>query len=232
LSSNPAPFLNRTSFVGPQRIGFALLLMASATIAVSPLTAQDDSEVTPEAQSSADGATSAQPTPPPSPPSAAAEEKEEPVRINLSVTVPRGDINVAQAKQCEDEAEAGEISGEIIVCRQLGESGENYFSGSASEARKRYARETAFKGSPATPNVSGLSDNGKGIGIGGVPPPALIIDVGALPDAPAGSDADRIARGLPPLGQDENLTEEEIRKRREALGLPPPAFEKKKKKGS
>ena len=62
--------------------------------------------------------------------------------------------------------------------------------------------------------------------MGKVPPPALIIDVEALPDAPAGSDADRIARGLPPLGQDENLTEEEIRKRREKLGLPPPAFEK------
>ena len=151
-----------------------------------------------------------------------------PRRINLAVTVPRGDVNVAQAKQCEDEADAGTISGEIIVCRRLGEDGTNYFSGSADEARKRYARETAFKGSPATPNVSGLSDNGKGISLGGVPPPALIIDVGALPDAPAGSDADRIARGLPPLGQDEQLSEEEIRKRREALGLPPPSFPKKK----
>jgi hypothetical protein len=72
----------------------------------------------------------------------------------------------------------------------------------------------------------GIPDNGKGIGIGGVPPPALIIDVEALPQAPAGSDADRIARGLPPLGQEE-LSEEEIRKRRKALGLPPPKFEKR-----
>lgn len=221
MSSNAAPFLHRTSRVGAGWNGCALSLMASAAITAAPLMAQDtpaqnDAEVAPE-------------VPPQSAPPPPEEEKEEPVRINLSVTVPRGDVNVAQAKQCEDEAEAGQISGEIIVCRQLGESGENYFSGSASEARKRYARETAFKGSPATPNVSGLSDNGKGIGIGGVPPPALIIDVGALPDAPAGSDADRIARGLPPLGQDENLSEEEIRKRREALGLPPPAFEKKKK---
>ena len=101
-------------------------------------------------------------------------------------------------------------------------------AGNRSETQKRYAEETAFKGSPGTPNVSGLSDNGRGIGIGGVPPPALIIDVEALPDAPEGSDADRIARGLPPLGQDEELSEEEIRKRREKLGLPPPAFGKKK----
>lgn len=34
------------------------------------------------------------------------------------------------------------------------------------------------------------------------PPPALIIDVTALPQAPAGSDAGRIARGLPPIGND------------------------------
>ena len=33
-------------------------------------------------------------------------------------------------------------------------------------------------------------------------PPPLIIDVTALPQAPAGSDADRIARGLPPIGND------------------------------
>ena len=156
-----------------------------------------------------------------------AEEDDEPVRINLSVTVPRGDVNEAQAQECQDRADAGSISGEIVVCRRLGEKGENYFSGSRRNAQKRYAQETAFKGSPSTPNVSGLSDNGKGISIGGVPPPALIIDVKALPTAPAGSDADRIARGLPPLGQDENLTEEEIRKRREKLGLPPPSFEKK-----
>ena len=49
-----------------------------------------------------------------------------------------------------------------------------------------------------------------------------MIDVEALPHAPPGSDADRIARGLPPLGEEGDLgrgpdaaiTEEE-------LGLPP-----------
>ena len=56
---------------------------------------------------------------------------------------------------------------------------------------------------------------------------AALQAAGLLPQAPAGSDADRIARGLPPLGQDEDLSEEEIRKRREALGLPAPKFERK-----
>ena len=209
MSSDPAPFLDPDAI----STGFLRAFCAALLVGAAPLAAQDDTPV----------------TPPDDPAPSVEEEEEEPVRINLSVTVPRGDINVAEAQQCEDEADAGEISGEIVVCRRLGESGENYYSGSADEARKRYARETAFRGSPATPNVSGLSDNGKGISIGGVPPPALIIDVEALPPPPPGSDADRIARGLPPLGQDENLTEEEIRKRREALGLPPPAFEKKKR---
>ena len=227
MSSDPAPFLSREGSAKEVLRIIPFALLASATFGVAPLAAQDDAPVTEGASEGVETADAASEAPAPAP--EVEEEEEEPVRINLSVTVPRGDINVAEAQQCEDEADAGEISGEIVVCRRLGESGENYYSGSADEARKRYARETAFRGSPATPNVSGLSDNGKGISIGGVPPPALIIDVGALPPPPPGSDADRIARGLPPLGQDENLTEEEIRKRREALGLPPPAFEKKKR---
>lgn len=212
MSSDPAPFLDPKGRILVTRFNHALRLAVFGLLAsAAPLAAQSDTTV----------------TPPVEPAPEVEQEEEEPVRINLSVTVPRSDVNVAEAQQCEDEADASEISGEIIVCRQLGNSGENYYSGSASEARKRYAQETAFKGSPGTPNVSGLPDNGKGISLGGVPPPALIIDVGALPPPPPGSDADRIARGLPPLGQDEDLSEEEIRKRREALGLPPPAFKKK-----
>jgi hypothetical protein len=208
--------------------GFGMLsalLLAGLALAPVPVAAQDDTPVTRPV------------TPDEAAPSAAAEptgdededEEATPLRINLAVTVPRGEVNEAQAQECEDRAEAGEISGEIIVCRRLGDDGSNSLSSSRAEARKRYAEATAFKNAPRTPDVSGLPDNGRGIGIGGVPPPALIIDVGALPDAPPGSDADRIARGLPPLGQDEELSEEEIRKRREALGLPPPAFGKKKK---
>ncbi|MEO1047226.1 MAG: hypothetical protein AAFW59_02755 [Pseudomonadota bacterium] len=153
--------------------------------------------------------------------------QEERFPINLAITVPNGEVNQAQVQECEDRADAGEISGEIVVCRRVGQSLENSFSGGREAAQRRYAEETAFKGSPAPPDLFGIPDNGKGIGFGGVPPPALIIDVGALPTAPPGSDADRIARGLPPLGQDEELSEEEVRERREALGLPPPSFENK-----
>jgi len=145
--------------------------------------------------------------------------------IDIMITVPRGEVNEAAMRECEDEADAGTISGDIVVCRRRATSGEERFS-SGDAAERRYAEETAFKDAPRAPDMFGIADNGKGISIGGTPPPPLIIDVGALPEAPAGSDADRIARGLPPLGQDEELSEEEIRERREALGLPPPKFEK------
>lgn len=193
----------------------AILLCLATPLALhAPLAAQDDAGVTPEAQGNERGDD---------------ERSETPTRrtpVNIMITVPRGEVNEAAMRECEDEADAGTISGDIIVCRRRGSSGEERFS-SREDAKRRYAEETAFKDAPRAPDMFGIADNGKGISIGGTPPPPLIIDVGALPEAPAGSDADRIARGLPPLGQDEELSEEEIRKRRDALGLPPPKFEKK-----
>lgn len=166
-------------------------------VGACPLTAQDDTT-----------GTAGQTTQPPQ------------NRVNLMVTKPRGDVNEAQIQECEDRADAGTISGEIVVCRQVGENPDNLYS-DRGEARKRYAEATANKAAPPPPDVFGIGDNGKGIGFGGAPPPALMIDVAALPKAPSGSDADRIARGLPPLGQDLELTEEEEKARREALGIRP-----------
>lgn len=193
--------------------GFHVSLTAFALALAMPLAAQDDTAATAPA------------TPAP----AAAEP---PQRINVLVTRPRGDVNQAQAKECEDRADAGTISGEIVVCRDIGNNGTG-LTGSRADSQKRYAQETAFKGAPPPPDVFGIPDNGKGIGFGGVPPPALMIDVAALPKAPAGSDADRIARGLPPQGQERELTEEEEKARREAAGIKTtvPAREGKKKKG-
>lgn len=193
----------------------AILLTLAAPLAHhAPLAAQDDAGVTPAAEGDErDGD----------------ERDQTPARrspIDIMITVPRGEVNEAAMRECEDEADAGTISGDIVVCRRRATSGEERFS-SGDAAERRYAEETAFKDAPRAPDMFGIADNGKGISIGGTPPPPLIIDVGALPEAPAGSDADRIARGLPPLGQDEELSEEEIRERREALGLPPPKFEKK-----
>jgi hypothetical protein len=196
--------------------GFLGAFSAIALLTAAPVAAQDDSAAT---QTEA---------PASEPPSA---EKPAPL-INLMVTVPRGEVNQAQAKECVDRADAGAISGEIVVCRETGDDGTNALSSSRAEAQKRYAQETAFKGAPPPPDVFGIPDNGKGIGFGGVPPPALFIDVEALPKAPAGSDADRIARGLPPLNEEGDLSEEEEKARREAAGIktvvPPRAGKKKK----
>ncbi|NBC87938.1 MAG: hypothetical protein GVX90_00290 [Alphaproteobacteria bacterium] len=203
----------------------AILLGLAAPLALhAPLAAQDDAAVTQAGDGNERGA----------------DERGEGERtgdeggetrarrspIDIMITVPRGEVNEAAMRECEDEADASTISGDIVVCRRRATSGEERFS-SGDAAERRYAEETAFKDAPRAPDMFGIADNGKGISIGGTPPPPLIIDVGALPEAPAGSDADRIARGLPPLGQDEELSEEEIRERREALGLPPPKFEKK-----
>jgi hypothetical protein len=196
--------------------GFLGVFSSIALLTGAPVAAQDDS-----------AATQAEAPPP------AAAPAPAPV-INLMVTVPRGEVNQAQAKECVDRADAGAISGEIVVCRETGDDGSNALSSSRAEAQKRYAQETAFKGAPPPPDLFGIPDNGKGIGIGGVPPPAVFIDVEALPKAPAGTDADRIAHGLPPLNEDADLTEEEEKARREAEGIkttvPPRATSKKKKK--
>ncbi len=200
--------------------GFRFTLSALALLAAVPVAAQDDSSAT-------TGTASPLPVDPP----ATLEVPPRPT-INLMVTVPRGEVNQAQVQECVDRADAGTISGEIVVCREVG-SDNSALTGDRAASQKRYAEETAFKGAPPPPDLFGIPDNGKGIGFGGVPPPAVFIDVEALPKAPAGSDADRVARGLPPLDQDVELSEEEEKARREAEGIkttvpPRPASKKKK----
>lgn len=209
----------------PVMSGFRITLSAFALVAGLPLAAQDDMTAT-----GAD--TGGDTTTPPADPPATLDVPPRP-RINLMVTVPRGEVNQAQAKECVDRADAGTISGEIVVCREVSVDN-SALTGDRAASQKRYAQETAFKGAPPPPDMFGIPDNGKGIGFGGVPPPAVFIDVEALPKAPAGSDADRIARGLPPLDQNAELTEEEEKARREAAGIKtvvPPRPDKKKKGG-
>ena len=189
-----------------------MLAVIAALWLGAPVRAQDDTAATPPAAEPSE-------TAPPRP------------IVNVLVTVPRGEVNEAQARECVDQADASTISGEIVVCRDIGDDGSNALSESRAAAQKRYAQETAFKGAPRAPEAFGIPDNGKGIGFGGVPPPAVFIDVEALPTAPAGSDADRIARGLPPLGEGGELSEEEEKARREALGIKTAAPPRPKKKG-
>lgn len=187
----------------------------------SPVAAQDDTAAT---------------TPPSDPaPGVTAPEGGVPPRVNLLVTVPRGDVNEAQLRECRDSADAGTISGEIVVCREVGDNGANSYSTDREAARKRYAEETALKGAPRAPDfIADCNDQGNPfgcVGFGKAPPAAYIVDFAALPTAPEGSDADRIARGLAPLGQDGELTEEQERARREAAGIRTTVPERPRKKG-
>ncbi len=206
LSSNATPVLP----------GFRLGLSAIALALAPSLAAQSDTGATP-------------PAPAPTPAETPAPTPQQP-RVNLMVTVPRGEVNEAQVRQCRNEADAGTLSGEIVVCAETGEDG-SALTGTRAETQKRYAQETMNKGKPAAPDMFGIPDNGKGIGFGKAPPPAITVDFAALPKAPAGSDADRIARGLAPLGQDGELTEEQERARREAEGIKTTVPPRPRKKG-
>lgn len=107
----------------------------------------------------------------------------------------------------EPECEPGD-GDEIVVCAELEEQSQ-FRVRSDEDAEDDYARETMDKGDPRAPDVAGPGIFRGPATVGGlclIPPcprePAIFIDLSALPEAPPGSDADRIARGLPPLGND------------------------------
>ncbi len=138
-------------------------------------------------------------------------------------------------EDCSEEQEAAIISGEIIVCRRVRDQSA-FRTTDRDSAADRYARETAYANDPQAPDVAGAGIFRGPASVGGlclIPPcpkePALIIDVAALPEAPPGSDADRIARGLPPLGNEQGGDESEAQ-----LGLPQnrPEFESDSQQGS
>lgn len=214
MSSDPDPHSPKTPMgKGMVSAGLALALMSAA-----PLSAQDDPPVTPsQAKERAEpGSGNAQSRP--------SERRREFEGVNLLVTVPRNESDALLDEDCEDEADAGKISGEIVVCRQLGEASDG--SWNKEEWQRDYARRTQ---GGSTPDVAGggiFRGPATVSGMCVIPPcppeAAIMIDVEALPEAPAGSDADRIARGLPPLGRDSEMTPEEIQRRRRELGLDAP----------
>ena len=136
-----------------------------------------------------------------------AEDVPQPIEGRLILEVQeQKDVDPALLEQCEKEQDAAQLSSEIIVCRMRNDAEASGFD------KERWEREYAARTQGQQPvNVDGPGINGHLSGgasmrgcIPGLqkcpPPPALIIDVAALPEAPPGSDADRIARGLPPLG--------------------------------
>ncbi|WP_306087874.1 hypothetical protein [Qipengyuania flava] len=135
-----------------------------------------------------------------SPPLSAQDAQSPPEQIDI--LAPQEDY-LGPLEDCSAEQEAASISGEIVVCRRRRDNGE--FAVDENGSQRRYAEETMNKGDPRTPDLFGIPDHGvvvaRGCFIGPCPPPkALIIDIEALPEAPPGSDADRIARGLAPSG--------------------------------
>ncbi|MCH2488414.1 MAG: hypothetical protein MK010_11860, partial [Erythrobacter sp.] len=130
-------------------------------------------------------------------------------------------------ENCSKLDDATLISGEIVVCRRLRD--DTAASGFDKKAwEERYAAETRG-GDPvdvAGPGIFGGAPTVGSLCIPGLqkcpPPPAIVVDFSALPEAPPGSDADRIARGLPPLGRDGPRLPQPPAQNAETLDLPPP----------
>lgn len=124
-----------------------------------------------------------------------------PERIDLTITQ---SVDDEPLEDCSDEQEAATISGEIIVCRQRRSGRE--FGFDKDRAEQRYAEETMDKGDPRTPDFTPQYPGvvvARGCFIPPCPPPkALLIDIEALPEAPPGSDAARVAQGLAPRGDE------------------------------
>ena len=107
----------------------------------------------------------------------------------------------ADERACLRKQEAALISGQIVVCGDRLEN-DRYRLGPPGEARKRYAEETMdrglglapdFKPPPCRPSLWTLCPE---LGAAGARP--VIVDFDVLPNAPEGSDADRIAKGETP----------------------------------
>ncbi|QIG54374.1 hypothetical protein G6N82_09660 [Altererythrobacter sp. BO-6] len=139
------------------------------------------------------------------------DRADKPEVIDLLVKAREREVDQRRIEQCEREQEAATISREIVVCREIVDDSDRFTTGDRERTQQRYAEETMFAGDLLSPDVAGPGIFKGPATVGSLcipglqkcpPPPALMIDLSALPEAPAGSDADRIARGLPPLGRD------------------------------
>ena len=86
---------------------------------------------------------------------------------------------------------------EIVVCG-VWEEGEQFRTQSTAQLDPE-SREALNDGLPRAPELGesckANPEKGGCVGFGWVPPPAYMVDFSELPDAPPGSDADRIAKG-------------------------------------
>ena len=128
-------------------------------------------------------------------------------------------------RDCVDDQDAAVMTGEIVVCRTR--SGDENRLYDKETAERRHAERTQGQ-KPI--DLFGIPDHGvvvaRGCFIPPCPPPMpILIDIEALPEAPPGSDADRIGRGLAPRGSGEGAREGATQSNARELGIPPPPGE-------
>lgn len=181
---------------------------------------------------------------PPRPPVSSGTPEPERIPIDLGPDAPTGTLpetidilsapptseaaNQAALKECEDQRDVGIVAGEIVVCRELEGPTDQLYSGSREAWLKDYAERTQNAGTIPPPDVAGAGIFRGPPTISGlcfIPPcpkdAPLMIDVEAIETPPAGSDAERVAKGLLPLEADNAPLSDEARRRVEAeLGLP------------
>lgn len=99
----------------------------------------------------------------------------------------------------QDRCRAARKTGEIVVCVDRGED-LRVPSTAESDPSSLAARHALNNGIPRAPQLDRGSCKGQpGCMVGGwAPPPIYAIDPAAIPEAPEGSDADRIAKGEMP----------------------------------
>lgn len=104
----------------------------------------------------------------------------------------------------------------IVVCGQLED--QDQFRVKSSSELDPESEEALDDGLPRAPDVTGpgIFKGPATVGklcIPGLqkcpPPPAIEVDFSQLPEAPPGSDADRIGRGLAPIGNDTGVAVDE-----------------------
>lgn len=98
-------------------------------------------------------------------------------------------------RDCRElNAESGEE--EIVVCAEE-ERDQSQFRVQSTAELDPTGRDGTRDGLPRAPDVAGDGIfKGKGIlTFGSVPPPAIMFDITELPEAPEGSDADKISKG-------------------------------------
>ncbi|MCA0979034.1 hypothetical protein LCM19_11725 [Qipengyuania flava] len=139
----------------------------------------------------------------------------------------------ATYEDCEEDQDAAIITGEIIVCRKRSDEENRLYDKESAE--RRHAQRTMNHNEIPAPDVAGdgiFRGPATVSGLCFIPPcpkpPAYMIDFATLPDAPPGSDADRIARGLAPRGNSNGTVApppapaQGQQDNAKVLGLPPP----------